>query len=955
MILTPFKWIVALFFNWSNALFHDPGWAVVGMSVLLSLLLTPLYIWIERRKNSDKAKSAPMQAEIDKIEAVYSGRERFYYTREIQRRYKYSPWTAMIPTLGLLVQIPFLLAAYHYLSELPIFNGASFWYIKDLSKPDTIATFAGLPINLLAILMTVINLVSGWRYAESGKPKERIQYMAVAAVFLVLLYNCAASVVLYWTLSNALSLVRSEVFFRQKGAANNASSVHMENWFTGFCRIMIPNGMAICLFAVLYFLFSAILYPEADSYESYIVVKGLLRDSLIFAVVAECAAFFCISRLGARRTVRGWMLQWSVAVQVALFALLYLRDFTDCPIDASPVLLYFSERVVPLLLIFSGIVLVQLLYYIPIPDGCGTETRRHISGGWNGTVLLSLCYLFFTLFVWHPLLVFCSDADSFSVPIRTLFGNGLLMSALLIAGIYAVWLLLCSRIMPLPAVFLVVYLSCVVFMYLFVLPMSCGTLQGAELIGAENLVRPHRDFIVEFALLSLLALGVSWCVGKSKRKLMVSVLAVLNVICAIQAVSKMAKTVWLNSQSRGASADNKLVFSKNHRNVLILMLDMVQGWSFKCIADDPRLSEKLAGFTYYPNTLSVSTMTCPSIPVLYAGPEFSPYDFNKVSGKTIGQKGRECLAYMDDLVRKAGYEPAIFNPKLVYASDYNLKSPLYDNQRLAKVLGRDNPFARNSALSVLRGNALLQAVPLFLKPSIYNDGLWLNGDSGESDFLPFGDDHLFLEALPLLSESRETDKGSYIFLHAEVTHNPWGIPLDKVGFEEVDNKGMLIWTMDKVFALFDWMKRNGVYDNTRIFLVSDHGLVNLTKNRWIAAEDPFVHRELWSSLAANCGTLSGEWRIQSFNALLCAKDFDDIHPLRTDNRLAGNEDIVPMALSERISDVTDKFPSTRRAYLVAPVGGHPFQPLEKFPIGAIFDVKDNIFDLRNWTRVGGGM
>ena len=101
MILAPFKWIVALFFNWSQALFNDPGWAVVGMSVLLSLLLTPLYIWIERRKNGDKAKNAPMQAEIDKIEAVYVGRERFYYTLEIQRRYGYSPWSAMIPTLGL--------------------------------------------------------------------------------------------------------------------------------------------------------------------------------------------------------------------------------------------------------------------------------------------------------------------------------------------------------------------------------------------------------------------------------------------------------------------------------------------------------------------------------------------------------------------------------------------------------------------------------------------------------------------------------------------------------------------------------------------------------------------------------------------------------------------------------------------------------------------------------------
>ena len=77
MMLTPFKWIVSLFFNCSLALFHDPGWAVVGMSVLLSLLLTPLYIWIERRKNSDKTKvlveAITSQAVKDYIADKYNG------------------------------------------------------------------------------------------------------------------------------------------------------------------------------------------------------------------------------------------------------------------------------------------------------------------------------------------------------------------------------------------------------------------------------------------------------------------------------------------------------------------------------------------------------------------------------------------------------------------------------------------------------------------------------------------------------------------------------------------------------------------------------------------------------------------------------------------------------------------------------------------------------------------
>ena len=60
MILAPFRLVVSLLFRASYAVFHNPGWAVVGMSVLLSLLLTPLYVWIERRKNANRVSEAPM-------------------------------------------------------------------------------------------------------------------------------------------------------------------------------------------------------------------------------------------------------------------------------------------------------------------------------------------------------------------------------------------------------------------------------------------------------------------------------------------------------------------------------------------------------------------------------------------------------------------------------------------------------------------------------------------------------------------------------------------------------------------------------------------------------------------------------------------------------------------------------------------------------------------------------
>ena len=52
------------------------------------------------------------------------------------RQNYYHPVYALRSTFGLLIQIPFFIAAYSYLSHLEILHGASFLFIQDLGKLD---------------------------------------------------------------------------------------------------------------------------------------------------------------------------------------------------------------------------------------------------------------------------------------------------------------------------------------------------------------------------------------------------------------------------------------------------------------------------------------------------------------------------------------------------------------------------------------------------------------------------------------------------------------------------------------------------------------------------------------------------------------------------------------------------------------------------------------------------
>lgn len=215
IILSPFTTIIKFLFGLFLSVTQNPAFSTILLSVAISILLFPLFAYIERLKQRQNILQQAMRDEIDEINAVYKGLERYCYTKEIHKIHGYSSATALVPSLGLLVQIPFLLAAYYYLSGFTGFQGAGFLYVSDLSQADTICHLGRVPINLLPFLMTAVNIYSGWLYGRDGKPSERYQYMAVALVFLVLLYNAAASVLLYWTLSNILALVRI-VFFQSK-------------------------------------------------------------------------------------------------------------------------------------------------------------------------------------------------------------------------------------------------------------------------------------------------------------------------------------------------------------------------------------------------------------------------------------------------------------------------------------------------------------------------------------------------------------------------------------------------------------------------------------------------------------------------------------------------------------------------------------------------------------------
>ena len=204
----PIELVIKIILETALKITGSYGFSLIIVSLVISIVTHPLYKIAEHLKNKEKRNRDKMQPMIDDLKSVYKGYELHLYLNALYRQHKYHPLQALQSSLGLLIQIPFFIAAYHFLSSFELLNGASFWIFNDLGNPDGLIKISGLNINILPVIMTVFNLSGAWYYGKNSSLNERIQMYLVAFLFLILLYHSPSGLLIYWTCNNFFTFIK---------------------------------------------------------------------------------------------------------------------------------------------------------------------------------------------------------------------------------------------------------------------------------------------------------------------------------------------------------------------------------------------------------------------------------------------------------------------------------------------------------------------------------------------------------------------------------------------------------------------------------------------------------------------------------------------------------------------------------------------------------------------------
>ncbi len=299
--------------------------------------------------------------------------------------------------------------------------------------------------------------------------------------------------------------------------------------------------------------------------------------------------------------------------------------------------------------------------------------------------------------------------------------------------------------------------------------------------------------------------------------------------------------------------DRPLRFSPAHPNVLIIFLDRFMGSFVESILQThPELAERLSGFTWYPRTVSAGENSIVGVHPMLGGYDYLPVEMN-ARGKLLRDVSVEAYSILPYNFSRKGYRVNVVSPRglgFTMAGDCKFLdmdgvhcthiSPSVSKRRAEQMGFPLNDLSKSSYADLLVLLASMRGAPYTVKEVVLQKGPWrpfLDHSAGTT-FREWAELNAFAE----LSFPRAQEP-NLNFISNILPHEPYFMGEDclprrerfRVPLEEARRRGHVslhslqhsIAARCALLGVADYLqflKSAGVYDNTKIVIVSDHGI-----------------------------------------------------------------------------------------------------------------------------------
>ncbi len=191
-----------LLMNKLNGIVNNYGVSIILLTLLVRTVLLPINLVSSRSMKRMGKMAEPMKLVKEKFPDNQQKQQQMMM--ELYKLNKINPVAGCLP---LIMQIPIFFALFYMLRGAAELRFAEFLYIGDLSKADTVAYLAGLPVNILPVFYTVTLVIQMRMMPTPTVDNAQAKMMKfMPFIFFPIIYTFASGLVLYWTASNVFTI-----------------------------------------------------------------------------------------------------------------------------------------------------------------------------------------------------------------------------------------------------------------------------------------------------------------------------------------------------------------------------------------------------------------------------------------------------------------------------------------------------------------------------------------------------------------------------------------------------------------------------------------------------------------------------------------------------------------------------------------------------------------------------
>ena len=199
--------IVSEFLLWAMNGLHGVLGNYAAAIVVLTLLIKSVLWPIQNKATSEMRKMSALAPKMNELKEKYKD-DPTKMNEETMKLYKVYGVNPLSGCLPMFIQIPIFFGFYAMLGTAIELRNSSFFWIHDLSQPDTVGYLLGYPINLLPIIMAGTMVWQMTITPKSGDAMQQRIFYFMPVIFLMFSYNYASGLALYWTTQNLFSIVQ---------------------------------------------------------------------------------------------------------------------------------------------------------------------------------------------------------------------------------------------------------------------------------------------------------------------------------------------------------------------------------------------------------------------------------------------------------------------------------------------------------------------------------------------------------------------------------------------------------------------------------------------------------------------------------------------------------------------------------------------------------------------------